>query len=448
MMYEDPHDLIPPHSIEAERSVLGCSMSDPALCAMITSKINGEEFFQPAHRILFESIYWLTNHSCPVDIVTVIDRLSTQNNLEASGGPGYVGSLTNIVPTFANAEQYCEIVKEKARLRRMLRMGIETISAVRHGKKDSVEIVEWGMTQLINNAKYSPDDEPVDIAEGIYENERYYKGLSSGKIKPPVKLGFRLLDELLMLMEGNLLVVGGRPSHGKTSFAVGVALNLINNGRKVLFISAEMNKREMTHRFIAGAADVSIGILRKGNVRDIDRHPLVKALIEKKNLLKLACPATLSDMDVRRILKREALQYGLPDIVIVDYVQRMKYAGRTEDRRLQIAGIANNFRDLLLEMSIPGILLSQLTPPIGKDRSQNKPPTLYDLKEAGELENVADAVGLIHRVDNDKELDEWDIDFLLEKNRNGPLGDIRFSFVRKTAKFIESNLQGRTIPNA
>lgn len=440
-------DLKIPHSLEAEKAALGCAMMDPALGALITSILKSEEFFYPAHRIIFEAILWLANHNVPADVVTVIDRLSGEELLNGVGGPAYAAGLTGIVPTLANAERYCEIIKEKARLRRIQQMGREAVGFIdNESKRSSQELTDHFMSELIANADYGDDFLADDISKSIYENEKYFQEIKDKKRKPPVRLGFPLMDEIVMLFEGELLTIGARPSQGKTALAVGIALNNIALGNKVLFISAEMDRRELAHRFIAGVAGINITLLRKGAVTDLDTHPRVKWLLKRKHLLKIACPASLNEMDVKRIIKRETLQSGKPDLFMIDYIQRMKCSRRVRDRKEEVAAIANSIFDMCREIQIAGVMMSQLSRPTGKDKQAPKPPTMFDLKEAGEIEAVSHVIVLVHRLDNDKTMPQWDYDLLVEKNRNGPLGDVRFEFDRATAKFRESELQASRPP--
>lgn len=440
-----------PHNLQAERAVLASCMLDKSSALTAMSILKSDDFFHPPHRMIFDSIQELIRQNRSVDFLTLEDMLSGQGNLIACGGTEYIAALgSNAIPSMARTEQHAEIVLEKAQLRRLIIAGKELISLSTSAGQSSRNLLDLTMSKIIEvSHRTLRKAEIIDIENAIYKNEQYIADLEAGKVRPPVRLGYSKLDSLISLMGGNMLVIGGRPSHGKTAFAVGVSINLIFSGYKVLFISIEMDEREMTHRFVSAAADISITLLRSGSVKGYARHPDVQTLMQHKHLLRFVCPSRVTELDVARMLKYETLIHGKPDFLIIDYLQRMRSSGRSPDRRIQIGEIANHIKDMLAEFDIPGILLSQLTRPQGKDRTANKPPSLYDLKEAGEVENVADAVGLIHRLDNDKGIPIWDIDFLLEKNRNGPLGDIRFHFIRKRALFQEpvDNMPSRVYDN-
>lgn len=426
-----------PHNLDAERAVLGCCLLQRVSVLSAISVLKPDDFFQPKHRLIFETFKTLIKENKPVDLVTLTDRLMRDKALDQVEA-AYIAGLTDTVPTIRNTEYYSGIVLEKARLRNLIKLSHQVSKTVLLGKDDADTILDSAMSGLIGiNKVDKTSSEPIDIENAIADNEKYFDEIEEGKRNPPIKLGYPRLDSLITLLGGNLMVIGGRPSHGKTALAVGMTINMIFNQKKVLFISAEMDKREMTHRFISVAADIPISLLRKGTVKDVANDYNVSELIVHKKYLRFICPDRVNELDVARILKYETLMNGKPDILIIDYLQRMRYSGKTNDRRIQIGEICNSLKDLIREFEIPCILLSQLSRPTGQDRQSNKPPTLWALKEAGEIENVSDVVLLIHRLDDDKTMPYWDVDILLEKNRNGPLGDIRFEFERKRALFRE-----------
>lgn len=426
--------------MQAERAILGCCLLDKAALIAVLRMIAEEDFFHQGHRHVFRAVSDLEARGTSVDYVTLTSHMLMSGHLEAAGGAEYLAGLTSTVASVRNAEHYSRVVAELSRLRKLASFGREISAFVEQGKTDSAELVEWTMGRMIEMGRRSLDGRTAqDIDESILEADRRAAELARPSSRGILSLGFPRLDRVVTMLPGDMFVLAGRPSVGKTGMAVSMTLNVCRREGRVLFISAEMDRQQMAHRFVGAVADIPLDLLRRGVVQNLAGNSRVQALMALRSAIRVIFAPGLTDQDVARMAKQELLEGNRLDLVIVDYLHRMKYAGRPQDRRIGIGNIANNLKDLAGELRLPVLVLSQLARPTGQDKTRNRPPSIFDLKEAGEIENAADVVGLLHRLDTDKTMPEWRVDLMIEKNRNGPLGDIPFIMTRKTATFREAD---------
>lgn len=433
---------IPQHSLEAERSVLGCCLLDKYALMYIVSTIKPIDFFHPPHKHIYQAFNDLVQDGLRPDYVTLTNQLVESGHLNDAGGPDYIAGLTNVVPTIRNATHYSNILIDKSQLRLLERLGKEMAAFAGQGERPQGEILNWASGVLLNISERSlRDNEIKNTDELLDECEEYSRQIQSGERDKPLAFGFPSIDKLLTPMGGNMIVVAARTNIGKTAFGVQIALNLARVGKKTLFMSAEMSKMEMMQRLIANHAEIPLPILRNATAQGLETNNRVQQLREYKDLIKIVYGSRLTELDISNLARQETLKYGKPDLIIVDYLQRLTFSRPTMKRNVEVASLSRAIKGVSGEVDIPIILLSQITRPQQKDRKKNDPPTMFDIKESGDVENDADAVAVLHRLDMDDGKDEYDTDFILHKNRHGPKGRADLVFTARSTRFRE--LMGR-----
>lgn len=443
MTNQDENLIVPPHNLDAERVVLGCCLLEKISCLTALSILSESDFFHPPHRYIWRAFRHLVDSDKSVDQVTLVDILLNKNHLQDAGGADYIIGLTNTVPSVAATEHYADIVLEKSRLRQIHYLANRLSAECIDKKTDSKKVLDMAMSELIEISKSKSDgSDPVDIETAILEIDKHIKKVREGEIERPIKLGFPTLDSMLILLPGNVFVVSGHTNHGKSTFCVAAAMNVIAQGKKALFISTEMEQDEMTHRFIAYACDIPIGLLRSSNIENLEVHPEVRILMEYRGKLKLACPTSCSELDISRIVKQETLLYGKPDLLVIDHLHDMEHSNKRIDYRLQIGGNIKAIKTICKELNIPCVLAAHLRKLKDGYKDQEKRPTMHDIAESSIVMQTAAAIGLIHRIEEDRSREHWEMGFYLDKNRNGPTGDMRFMLHRPRARLFEHNQYG------
>jgi replicative DNA helicase len=432
---------VPPHSREAEQAVIGGLLLDNGAWDTVSERITQADFYRKDHQLLFCAIADLVEKSQPYDVVTLSEWLATRNELEEAGGLSYLGDLAANTPSAANISAYADIVRERSVLRDMIRTGSEIASGafnpqgrsaqelLERAEKLVYEIAERGNRDGSGFANIK--DVLVNVMERI--DELYQRG----NPLTGVSSGFSELDDKTSgLQAGDLIIVAGRPSMGKTSFAMNVVENAAVGAQvPVAVFSMEMPAESLTMRMLSSLGRVDQLKVRTGKLNDDDWPRLTSALsmLTETKIFIDDTPA-LTPTEVRSRCRRLKREHGL-GLIVIDYLQLMQVAGTNENRTNEISEISRSLKALAKEMNVPVIALSQLNR--GLEQRQDKRPIMSDLRESGAIEQDADVILFIYRdeVYNENSPDKGVAEIIIGKQRNGPIGKIRLTFLGHITKF-------------
>jgi replicative DNA helicase len=437
-----------PHNLEAEKCVIGAILINNQAFNQAAEVIDAEDFFRDAHRRLFEKMVALTDRSEPVDLVTLTDELGRSGELEDVGGPAYIASLTDGVPRSANVEYYARIVKEKSTLRRLIQSATDVLGRAYDAEEDADDLLDAAERSIFQIAEHRlrsgfvPLGQLVDSGYQLIETLQHQKGLVTG-----VPTGFADLDEMTSgLQNSDLIIVAARPSMGKTSLVLNMALHCgVEAGRTVGIFSLEMSKEQLFVRMLTSEARVDAHRFRGGFLGEQDYARLVQAFgrLHDAKVFIDDTPA-IGILEMRAKSRRLKLEHGL-DLLIVDYLQLMQGRGRFENRQQELAAISRSLKILAKELNIPIVALSQLSR-APESRGDHR-PQLSDLRESGALEQDADVVLFIFREDmyaqegERRPETEGTAELIIGKQRNGPTGMVRLAFLKQYTRF-ENLAQG------
>jgi len=431
-----------PHNLEAEKCVLGAILINNQAFNAAAEVIDAHDFFRDAHRRIFETMVALSDRSEPVDFVTLKDELARSNELDEVGGPAYISGLTDGVPRSANVEYYAKIVKEKSTLRRLIQSATEVLVRAYDAEEDADDLLDAAERSIFQIAEHRlragflPLSELVDTGYQIIERLQQHKGLVTG-----VPSGFKDLDELTSgFQKADLIIVAARPSMGKTSFVLNVALNAALAAQKVVGVfSLEMSKEQLFLRMLTSEARVDAHRFRGGFLGEQDYARLVEAFARLHDAKVFIDDSPgVGILEMRAKARRLKLEHGL-DLLVIDYIQLMQGRGKFDNRQQEIAAISRALKILAKELDVPIIALSQLSR--APEARGDHRPQLSDLRESGALEQDADVVVFIFRedmypTDADRKPEfEGTAELILGKQRNGPTGMVRLAFLKQYTRF-------------
>lgn len=432
---------IPPQNAEAEASLLGAILIDTEAIVKIADLIAPDDFYEERHRRIYEAILQLYEKHSPVDILTLSDQLRSTGFIEMIGGAAYLTELTNFVPTAAHAEQYAEIISQKALRRRLIKASQDIVSLGFDEAKNLQELIEDAERRLfeVSQKHVKQDISSIEtiLGESFDRLDELHK--DKGKIRG-VPTGFKDLDNILAgLQKSDLFILAARPSMGKTAFALNLAHSVsVKASQPVLMFSLEMSKEQLVDRMLSMESGVDAWALRTGNLTDNDFEKIgqaMGALSEAKIYIDDTPGITVSDL--RTKARREAHQHEL-GLIIVDYLQLMsggaKFGG-DGNRVQEISEISRGLKGIARELNVPLIALSQLSRSVESRHPQI--PQLADLRESGSIEQDADVVAFIYREDYyNPETERTNItDIFIKKHRNGPTGGVELYFDREKQRF-------------
>jgi replicative DNA helicase len=436
-----------PQNVEAEASLLGAILIDADAIVKIADAIGAEDFYDARHKHIYEAIITLYEKRQAIDVLTLSNQLKDMGFLEMVGGPAYLTELTNFVPTAAHAEQYAEIVAQKAIRRRLIKASQEITGLSYDESKQLRDLIEEAETRLFQVSQQHVKQSVVSIeailAESFDRLDDLHK--NSAKVRG-VPTGYRDLDNILAgLQRSDLFILAARPSMGKTAFVLNLAKNVaVQANEPVLIFSLEMSKEQLVDRLLSMESGVDAWALRTGNLTDNDFEKLGQAmgtLSESKIYIDDTPGITVSDM--RTKARREAHQHKL-GLIIVDYLQLMSGGGRfggDANRVQEISEISRGLKAVARELNVPLIALSQLSRSVESRNPQI--PQLSDLRESGSIEQDADVVAFLYREEYyNPETDRKNImDVLIKKHRNGPIDNVELYFDREKQRI--SSLEKR-----
>ncbi|MGE4443489.1 MAG: replicative DNA helicase [Candidatus Altimarinota bacterium] len=431
---------IPPHSLEAEQSVLGSLLIDKDGFLVISDLLSKEDFYDDRNMKVYETMLELYTKNKPIDIITVKERLDDKKLLDEIGGISYIIELTEIVPTSSNIFEYASIVKNKSVNRKLIKAGNEIILNGYDEEKNINELLEksekslFGVTQVFIKNKLVHISDILDsrfeeFAE-IHENPDSVKDHR-------LYTGFKSLDNTLGgLKGGDMVILAARPSMGKTAFSLNLAQNIGINGKNVAIFSLEMSKEQLTDRMIASSIGINSWKLAKGELEDEEFAKLGEAM-EKLSQANIYIDDSAGGnlLDLKSKSRRLKMEAGL-DLIVIDYLQLMSN-GNTLNRVQEISEISRGIKSLARELNVPIIALSQLSRAV--ESRTDKKPILSDLRESGSIEQDADIVMMLYREEYyDEFTDRKGVtDVAVRKNRNGPVGTIELMFDRTNQRFLE-----------
>ena len=435
---------IPPHSIEAEQSVLGGLMLDNTAYDKISDLISESDFYRDEHRRIFRAIQRMLERAKPVDVVTVAETIDAAGETEHTGGLAYLGELAQNTPSAANIRRYGEIVRERAILRQLVTAGDEIASSALNplGREpktllDEAEakvfaIAESGMRHQTGFQHINPL--LTQVVERIQElHDRDNPSDITG-----IPTGYNDLDKMTSgLQPGDLVIVAGRPSMGKTSFALNIAEHVaIEYGAPVAVFSMEMGGAQLAMRMLASVGRLDQHRVRTGKLNDDEWSRLSYALgkIHEKAIYIDETPA-LNPIDLRARARRLHRQCGKLGLIVIDYLQLMSGSSNGENRATEISEISRSLKGLAKELECPVIALSQLNRSL--EQRPNKRPVMSDLRESGAIEQDADVIMFIYRDDvyNPDTQEKGAAEIIIGKQRNGPIGTVRLTFLGEYTRF-------------
>ncbi|MDP3975048.1 MAG: replicative DNA helicase [Candidatus Jorgensenbacteria bacterium] len=431
---------IPPQDLEAERSVLGALMLDKTAIVKVADLLSPEDFYHPGHQKIYGSILELFERGKPIDILTVSHDLKEKKVIQEVGGVDYLTELVEKVPTAAHVEHYAEMVKEK-RVRRDLIEASSVINELSLEAEDfetlldRVESKIFGISERSRPQKFIPVQAELP---GAYERlEKLHRGEHGGYRGLPTQ--FTGLDNILSgLQRSDLILIGARPSYGKTTLALDIARQVALQGKSVGIFSLEMSKDQVVDRLIASQAQIPLWRLRTGKLSDDLEFALVQQALDELSKAKLFIDDTPSPtmLQMRSMARRLQIEHGL-DLVIVDYLQLIQPRTNSDNMVAQVTEISRNLKALARELVIPVIAVSQLSRSV--DQREVKIPRLSDLRESGSLEQDADVVLFIYRKDRERSdvapEEQNRVEIIIAKHRNGPLGSVELYFDQEKVSF-------------
>jgi replicative DNA helicase len=432
---------VPPHSVEAEQAVIGGLLLDNRAWETIADKLVDEDFYRNDHRMLFAAIRDLESRNEPFDAVTLSQRLEQNGQLEQAGGLLYLGRLAKDTPSASNILAYANIVREKSVLRQLISVGTDISGSgyVPEGR-DSKELLDNAEKKVFQIAEQGARGEggfqdmksllskTVDKIDHLFNSDGGITGVSTG---------FDKFDEMTTgLQEADLVIVAGRPSMGKTTFAMNIAENAaIGDKLPVAVFSMEMPGDSLAMRMISSLGRVDQHHIRTGNLTDEDWARITSAIhiLSEAKIFIDDTPA-MSPNEIRARARRLKRQHGL-GLIVIDYLQLMQVHGGSENRATEISEISRSLKAMAKELKVPVIALSQLNRSL--EQRPDKRPIMSDLRESGAIEQDADLVVFIYRdeVYNEDSPQKGVAEIIIAKQRNGPIGKSLLTFLGKYTKF-------------
>jgi replicative DNA helicase len=428
---------VPPHNLEAEESLLGAMLLSRDAIATAIERCSSSDFYRPSYGQIFDAVTRLYGQGEPADAVTVAEELRRAGTLEEVGGTAALLSLQSNTPAISSAGRYAQIVEEHALLRRLIGVSNEIAEMAYELPEDVAQAVDRAESMVFEVAQRRTTDTVMALQELLSQSlDRLEELYGRGESITGVPSGFTDLDEHLAgLQPSNLLVVGARPSMGKTAFALGIAANAAIQGIPVLFFSLEMSHLEIAQRVLCAEARVDAARMRNGRLLEGDWPKISNAIGRIGNApLHIDDNPNVSVMDIRARARRMKAREGL-GLVVVDYLQLMTGRSAAENRQVEISEISRGLKILARELEIPVMALSQLSRNL--ESRADKRPMLADLRESGAIEQDADVVMFIYRdeVYNAESPDRGSAEVIIAKHRNGPTGVVELAFVGNYARF-------------
>jgi replicative DNA helicase len=434
---------VPPHNLEAEKSVLGAVLLDERHLhsLLVDEQLRPEHFYREQHGAVFASMLELYEGYNKIDHLTVAEKLRQHGKLDEVGGAAAIDELSGWVPAAGHAREYGRIVHDNAKLRALLTTSYEIQASVLARDAPARELVERAERSVLEGATDDRQKKIRSIADILHEETDKLHRLSVAKTAlTGTPSGFKDLDEKTGgFQPGNLIILAARPSMGKSALVTNMAENAVLAGHAVALFSLEMSESELAQRFVASQARIKGEDLRRGKVA-AERWPKI---LEACDRLAQA-PLYVDDSSDTGVLEVRAKSRRLHSqvkgglgLIVIDYLQLMRHEGRVESRVEQVGQISRGLKGLARELNVPVIALSQLSRAVEQRGKEDKKPILSDLRESGQIEQDADLVMFIYRDEyyNQDSEREGEADIIIAKHRNGPVGEVVLTFQKEYPKF-------------
>ena len=429
---------VPPHSIQAEQSLLGGLLLDNRAWDQVADLVTEADFYRREHRLIFTAAGRLIERGDPCDVITLSEWLDSQGDLEDVGGLAYIGTLAKDTPSAANIRAYAAIVRDKSLLRGLVIVAGEIANAAYEANRSAVTILDDAQARILSIGDHRHRHATRDLSEQLAELVDEIDARSRS-VQHLVGLltGFTDIDATLCGLEsGQLVIIAGRPSMGKTTFAMNIAEHAaIKDGRPVAVFSMEMPAKQLLARAIASTGGVPLAAIRTGKLDD-DDWPRLTSAVAKLSEAPLFIDDTpaLSPTELRARARRLKREHDLA-LIVIDYLQLMQVPGHKENRTGEISEISRSLKALAKELNVPVIALSQLNRSL--EQRPSKRPVMSDLRESGAIEQDADVIIFIYRdeVYDEDSPDKGTAEIIIGKQRNGPIGMHRLTFLGEYTRF-------------
>jgi replicative DNA helicase len=436
-------ERIPPHDVEAEKSVLGALLISEEALSQVIDIVKPSHFYKKEHQEIFSAVVSLFQQNANIDILTVCDELKQRKALELVGGRAYIAMLTEGVPVVSNAKDYAKIVSEKARLRKLIEAAKAIEEKAYDGEDKTDEILDFAESRIFSIAQEGQTKNYESIGEVVVRN--IAKIEEAQKMEGEVTgtpTGFIELDKLLSgFHPSDLVIVAARPGMGKTAFALNIAEQTAERGKSVLIFSLEMSNEQLGQRMLAMHSRVEMEKIKKGQIEEDDWDRIGETNDSFANM-KIAIDDTpgISILEIKNKCRRLKAEKGL-DLVIIDYLQLMSIKGKVENRQQEISTLSRSIKLLAKEIDCTVMLLSQLSR--APEQRSDHTPLLSDLRESGSIEQDADIVMFLYREDYYSKLSGTETDsnkkgicdVIVAKHRNGPTDTIELVWFDKYTRF-------------
>jgi replicative DNA helicase len=437
---------LPPHSVEAEQSVLGGLLLEASALDKITDLVTPDDFYRQEHRLIYRQIVRLSEMAKPVDVITVAEALEIAGELDKVGGLPYLGGLAQNVPSAANIRRYGEIVRERSIMRKLAEVGTDIASSAYNPTgRDAAQLLDEAESKVFEIAEAGSKGKqgfismPPLLSQVVERIETLYARDNPSDITGTAT-GFTDLDRMTSgLQAGDLIIVAGRPSMGKTALAINIAENVAMDSKlPVAIFSMEMGATQLAMRMLGSVGKLNQHDLRTGRLQDDDWGRLTHALGRLNDApIHIDESAALSSLDLRARSRRLHRQNNGLGLIVIDYLQLMSSnAGKaSENRATEISEISRSLKALAKELHVPVIALSQLNRSL--EQRPNKRPVMSDLRESGAIEQDADLILFIYRdeVYNSDSPDKGKAEIIIGKQRNGPIGKVELAFRGEYTRF-------------
>ena len=437
---------LPPHSVEAEQSVLGGLLLEASALDKITDLVTPDDFYRQEHRLIYRQILRLSEQAIPVDVITVAEALEIAGELDKVGGLPYLGGLAQNVPSAANIRRYGEIVRERSIMRKLAEVGTDIASSAYNPTgRDAAQLLDEAESKVFEIAEAGSKGKqgfismPPLLSQVVERIETLYARDNPSDITGTAT-GFTDLDHKTSgLHPGDLIIVAGRPSMGKTALAINIAENVAMDSKlPVAIFSMEMGATQLAMRMLGSVGKLNQQDLRTGRLQDDDWGRLTHALGKLNDApIHIDESAALSSLDLRARSRRLHRQNNGLGLIVVDYLQLMSsnVGKASENRATEISEISRSLKALAKELHVPVIALSQLNRSL--EQRPNKRPVMSDLRESGAIEQDADLILFIYRdeVYNSDSQDKGKAEIIIGKQRNGPIGTVALAFRGEYTRF-------------
>ena len=432
---------IPPHSVEAEIAVLGGVLTDNSVWENVIERLSPEDFYRKDHRIIFQAIMTLDSEGHPFDVVTVAEWLDSHQQLDDAGGLSYLAALAESTAGASNIRAYADIVRKRSILRQLIRATNQISETVFNPQgRNSDQILDYAEQTVFEIAERETKGRKsyraikdllvtaLDRVDELFRRDSHITGVSTG---------FDDFDDKTAgLQNSDLIIIAGRPSMGKTAFAINIAEHAAIKGKlSVAVFSMEMPGEQLAMRMMSSLGRIDQHKVRTGKLHDDDWPRLTSAVeILKDARLFIDDTPALTPAELRSRCRRISRESGL-DMIIVDYLQLMQVPGTTENRATEISEISRSLKAMAKELNVPVVALSQLNRSL--EQRPNKRPVMSDLRESGAIEQDADVIAFIYRdeVYNEDTADKGKAEIILAKQRNGPIGMVPLTFLGQYTRF-------------